>query len=167
MPYRAQFMNCASWGPGRSQPIARKSVRNWHQQRRPKFRTMRVTRRVHRSLSSFCPERAPLKRPAIVSTFSRPPCAAGGILAEFNRRAAVGLTRLATGQAKAKNQTSGSLQQRICRTMKRTKSPHWFECRLELPEESAGNGGRLYLLLEFLNDNLTVRTHLVHAQPLC
>src|SRR5215469_3327539 len=90
MPYRAQFMNCASWGPGRSQPIARKSVRNWHQQRRPTFRTIRVTRRVHRSLSSFCPERAPLKRPAIVSTFSRPPCAAGGILAEFNRRAAVG-----------------------------------------------------------------------------
>src|SRR6516164_1187407 len=59
----------------------------------------------------------------------------GRNLAELDRRTAVGLTRLATGQTKAKNQPRGLLQQRICRAMKRTKSPHWFECRLDLPKK--------------------------------
>ena len=82
----------------------------------------------------------------------------GRNLAELNRGAAVGLTRLATGQAKAQNQPRGLLQQRVCRTTDPPKSPHWFHCRLKA-KETAPNWGSLYLLFEFLNDNLSVRVN--------
>src|SRR6516164_6088450 len=55
----------------------------------------------------------------------------GRNLAELDRRAGVGLTRLATGQAKAQNQPRGLLQQRVCRTTDPPKSPHRFPTPLE------------------------------------
>ena len=76
-------------------------------------------------------------------------------LAEIDRRAGVGLTRLATGQAKTKNQPRGLLQQPVCRATDPPKSPHWFQCRLKA-KETAPNWGSLYLLFEFLNDNLSL-----------
>jgi len=89
-------------------------------------------------------------------------------LAEIDRRAGVGLTRLATGQAKAKNQPRGLLQQRVCRTTDPPKSPHWFHCRLKA-KETAPNWGSLYLLFEFLNDNLSVdaNRHIADCSSMC